>query len=96
MLPASWEEYLAKLERERKMAPNPTRRHQPRVTRMQSGRMRRVETQTANPVRAAYTPENERNQTPTKPESWRGTKNLGGSTGPKHVPGFGSKRTQSR
>lgn len=64
MLPASWEEYLAKLEREQGKTETPTKRHQPRIKRHQSARMRRVSTQTSNLVRAAYTTESDFNQTP--------------------------------
>jgi hypothetical protein len=83
MLPASWEEYVAKAQRELKKAPDPIRRHQPRVTRMQSARMRRVSSQTGNSVRASYVPESVYNATPTKPEEWKGTRNVGGNCEPK-------------
>ena|SRR6516164_4019469 len=77
ILPADWQEFLAKQEKAIKQAPNPTRRHQPRITRHMSARMRRVGTQTRNRVRAIYNPESDHNTTPTKPETWRGTRSPG-------------------
>lgn len=94
MLPKSWEEYLAKAERDIKKTDSPTRRRQPRVTRMSSKRMLRVSTQTSNFVRAAYSPESVYNSTPTKPETWKGTLNLGGNCEPKTY--YSSKTTTSR
>jgi hypothetical protein len=94
-LPADWLAYVANVERELKAAPTPPKRRQPRVTRMLSKRMQRVAGQTRNSVRAIYTPESERAATPTKPESWRGTRNLGGNAQPKHEF-FSAKATQTR
>jgi|SRR5712671_6657665 len=79
MLPKSWEEYLASLERDIKKTASPTKRRQPRVRRMQSKRMLRISSQTANTVRASYYPERVSNSTPTKPVEWKGTLNIGGS-----------------
>jgi hypothetical protein len=94
MFPADWEEFLAKQEKEIKQAPNPPRRRQPKVTRHMSARMRRASSQTSNRVRAIYTPESVYNTTPTKPETWRGTLNLGGNCEPKTY--FSTKTTQTR
>lgn len=77
MLPADWAEYVAQAEREIKKSPNPPKRRQPRVTRHKSRRQRIAESQTKNPVRAAYTTESKYNVTPTMPEKWRGTNSPG-------------------
>jgi len=42
-LPATWLEEYARLERAIQESPNPIRRHQPRIQRHQSDRMRRIE-----------------------------------------------------
>jgi len=65
MIPEDWLEYVVQKEKELKRPPNPTKRHQPKVTRMQSRRMRTVSGQTPNPIRAIYTVENQYNATPT-------------------------------
>jgi len=72
MLPADWEEYLAQQEWVIKQSPVPTKRHQPKVTRMRSRRQQIAESQTSNSVRAVYQPESKWNETPTMPEEWRG------------------------
>jgi hypothetical protein len=53
-LPASWLEYIAEKEAEIKRAPNPIKRHQPKVTRMQSSRMRSAQTNSRNFVHSVY------------------------------------------
>jgi hypothetical protein len=77
MMPKDWLEYMAEAERNIKQSPVPTKRHQPKVKRMQSGRMQTVQGQTANPIRAIFTPESRWNATPTMPEDWEGTKEVG-------------------
>jgi hypothetical protein len=94
MLPASWLEYVAGLERDIKKTPTPTKRSLPRITRHQSPRMRRVSTQSINSVRAAYNPESDYNATPTKPNEWRGTRNLGGNCESRQT--FAGKSTRTR
>jgi len=77
MLPADWLAYIAEAERTIQRPPAPPKRRQPKVTRHQSPRMRQIQGQTINPIKAIYGEENERNQTPTMPETWRGTKEVG-------------------
>lgn len=79
MLEASWLEYIQRKSAELKRAPDPIKGHKPRVTRHQSPRMRRIQGQTPNPVRAAYVPESDSSRTPTKPNGWKGTKAVGGN-----------------
>lgn len=96
MLPASWEEYLAKLEQNAGKTSAPIKRHQPRAKRHQSAAMRRVSTQTANTVRAAYQPENDYNKTPLARPDAVFTRNLGGNCEPKNELGWSGKATRSR
>jgi hypothetical protein len=77
MLPSDWEEYLAKQEWLIKKPPVPTKRRQPKITRMQSRRQRIAESQTPNQIRAIYAPESKWNETPTMPEDWQGTHEVG-------------------
>jgi hypothetical protein len=77
MMPDSWLEYMRNAEKDIKRPPATPKRRMPRVTRMESERMRRVGRQTINPIRAMYGQENEQNSTPTKPEEWRGTLEVG-------------------
>jgi hypothetical protein len=56
--------------------------------------MRLAFSQSPNSVRAIYNGENERNVTPTKPESWRGTMAVGGNCEPKQY--YSAKTTQTR
>ncbi len=72
MLPADWLEWMAQQEWVIKQPPVPTKRRQPKITRMQSRRQRIAESQTPNQIRAMYTPESKWNETPTMPEEWRG------------------------
>lgn len=65
MIPEDWLQYMAKAEKELKRPPSPPRRRQPKITRMQSRRMRTVSGQTPNAIRAMYTVESKYNQTPT-------------------------------
>jgi hypothetical protein len=83
MIPEDWLEYVVQKEKELKRPPNPTKRHQPKVTRHQSRRMRTIAGQTPNPIRAMYTTENEYNATPLAPEkpTWAG--DSGREVGPK-------------
>lgn len=39
--------------------------------------MRRAESQSRNPIKSIYTPESKWNETPTRPEEWRGTHEVG-------------------
>jgi hypothetical protein len=77
MIPSDWLEYMRDAERDIKKAPVPTKRHQPKVKRMESARMRTVLGQSANPIKAIFTPESRWNATPTMPEDWEGTKEVG-------------------
>jgi hypothetical protein len=77
MMPDDWREYIAAAERDIKKAPVPTKRHQPKVKRMTSSRMRIAESQTSNPVKAIFNGESKWNATPTMPEDWEGTKEVG-------------------
>jgi hypothetical protein len=54
MMPADWEQYVAKLERDIKKTPDPIKRHQPKVTRHKSARQRIAEGQSGNFTRASY------------------------------------------
>jgi hypothetical protein len=77
MIPEDWLEYVVAVEKDLKRPPFPIKKHKPKVTRMQSGRMKIIAGQTPNPIRATYTPENEYNATPiiAEPEkhTWAGT-----------------------
>ena len=77
VLPADWLEYIQQTARELKKPPNPPKRRQPKITRMQSSRQSIAESQSPNQVHAIYVPENPRGATPTKPEDWRGTMSPG-------------------
>jgi|SRR5215831_6476464 len=77
MLPADWLEFVQRESRALSKAPVPTKRRQPKVTRHMSRNQRIAMSQTANPIRAAFTPESKYNATPTKPEEWRGTRSPG-------------------
>jgi hypothetical protein len=77
MLPADWEEYLASAERDIKKPPNPPRRYQPKVTRHMSRNQRIASGQSSNPIQAIYVPESKWSATPTHPEDWKGTKEVG-------------------
>ena len=77
MLPADWLQFIQQTSRELSKAPVPTKRRQPRITRHASRRQRIAESQTRNPIRAMYGTESKYNATPTKPESWRGTRSPG-------------------
>lgn len=65
MLQFDFEEFLADKERQIKKPPVPPKRRQPKITRHMSPQQRIALQQTPNPIRAIYTPEHERNQTPT-------------------------------
>lgn len=92
MLPADWEEYVAGLERRIKRAPSPTKRHQPRIKRMESPRMRRVSGQTRNPVKAMYSTESAGAMTPVAPANAEFTSDLGGNCEDRNSPT--GKKTQ--
>jgi hypothetical protein len=77
MLPADWLEYVRDAERNIKRPPNPPKRHQPKVTRHQSSRMRIVEGQQKDPIKAIFTPENQFNRTPLAPTDFVGTREVG-------------------
>ena len=94
MLPKSWEEYLARAEAEIKRTPPEAPRKPPRITRHTSARMRTALRQTPNRIRAIYTEEAEANRTPVKPESWRGTRNVGGNDEPRTY--YSAKTTKTR
>jgi len=68
MIPEDWLEYVVQKEKELKRPPDPIKRRQPKITRMTSRRMRTVNGQTPNPIRAMYTTENDYNRTPTLPD----------------------------
>jgi hypothetical protein len=91
MMPADWEQYLAKLERDIKKAPVPTKRQQPKVTRHRSGRQRIAEGQSRNFVRSSYT--EDANPTPVRKSTEGLTRNIplpnwstGKATGPRQEP----------
>lgn len=78
MIPEDWLEYVVQQEKELKRPPFPIKKHKPKITRMQSRRMRTVSGQSPNPIRAMYTPENEYNATPViNPEEHELTKEVG-------------------
>ena len=77
MLPKDWLEYVAAAERDIKKPSDPPKRRQPKIKRMTSRRQRTAESQTANTVRAVYQPESKWNATPTQPEDWKGTHEVG-------------------
>jgi hypothetical protein len=65
MIPDDWLEYVAKLQKDLKKPPVPTKRRQPKITRMKSRRMRIVDGQTPSTIRAIYGTETKYNATPT-------------------------------
>jgi len=77
ILPADWLQFIADAERDIKRPPAPPKRRQPKVTRHKSREQRIAESQTKNTVRAVYNPESMYNQTPTRPETFVGTKEVG-------------------
>jgi hypothetical protein len=79
MLKADFEEMLAGMEADIKRPPEnkPPKRRQPKIKRMLSARQQIAMSQTPNMYRAIFVPEHERNQTPTMPIEWRGTKEVG-------------------
>ena len=77
MMPKDWLEYMRDAERNIKKVPDPLRAHRPKITRMQSSRMRTVSGQSNNPIKSIFTPESKWNATPTMPEEWVGTKEVG-------------------
>jgi hypothetical protein len=72
MLHADWIAEMASLERRIQETPNPIRRRQPKIKRMSSRRMQVVSRQQSNLYKAGFELENEHNQTPTKPNDWKG------------------------
>jgi hypothetical protein len=95
MIPDDWLEYIQDKSRELARPANPPKRRQPRITRMQSPRMRRVSGQTSNTIRAIYGTESAHSATPTKPNEWRGTHEVG--PGDEHNDDYKTgKATESR
>jgi len=81
-------------DREIRQPPDPPRRRQPKVARLQSPMQRRVSTQTSNPIRAMYGKESKYNQTPVAPEGAELTRNIGPHDLPQNDPGVGARPTQ--
>jgi hypothetical protein len=67
VLHADWAAEMARLEKAIKESPNPIRRHQPRIKRMQSRRMQIVSRQQPNLYKAGFELEKEENRTPIVP-----------------------------
>ena len=96
MLPLEWQAEMARMESAIKRTNAPTKRHMPRVQRMQSARMRRVTGQSANAVRAIYAEPNNSNGAQLATGEERFTTNLGSNCESRNSAGVGSKPTQSR
>jgi len=77
MLPATWLEYVAKCESEIKRTPTPTKRQQPRIKRMQSGRMKVASSQSPNFVHSVYVAD--ASATPIRKTTEGLTRDLGGN-----------------
>jgi hypothetical protein len=70
------EEWIEMQKRQRD-AGRPIRRRQPRITPMQSPRMRRAMRQTADPLKAGYQAESPMNATPVRPNKKGLTREVG-------------------
>jgi hypothetical protein len=70
-------EWFVQASKELKKPSSPPKRLQPKVTRMQSSRMRTVSSQQSNPVKAIFQPESQFNQTPIANDDFVGTKEVG-------------------
>ncbi len=71
----NWLETVQRLQREIKRSPDPLKRQNRPIVRMVSERQRIAESQTPNFMRAIDKPDFR--PTPTKPENWKGTRNVG-------------------
>jgi hypothetical protein len=94
MLPADWEEYVAKAEREIALRPQESPKAARPIKKMTSSRQRRALSGTGNAVKAIYQPMNQWNVAITiDPSKTTFTTNLGGNCEPDRPHG---KATQSR
>ena len=89
MLPAEWEQWLARKEAEIKRAPNPTKRQKPKIARHQSARQRGAGQQSNNFVHAVY--KEDARATPLAPKGFVGTRDLGGNAEDKNGAPTGSR-----
>jgi hypothetical protein len=96
MLPLEWQAEMARLEAAIKRTNSPTKRHQPRVQRLQSARMRKVSSQSGNSIRAIYSEPNNFNGAQIATGKERFTQALGGNCENPNDAGWSSKPTQSR
>jgi hypothetical protein len=92
MLPADWEEYVARLEREQKKPPPEAPRAPRRLRRMTSLRQRDAESQTRNSVKAIYS--TDFRPTPTAKKGTKFTTDLGGNCEDPNYPHGKETRTR--
>lgn len=76
-LPADWLVYIAEKESEIKRAPNPLKKHAPKIQRHQSRRMRTAGSQTNNFVHAVY--QDDSQATPIRKTKEGLTRDIGGN-----------------
>jgi hypothetical protein len=77
MLPEEWEQHLIDTGNSLRRPANPIKRHQPKVTRHSSRRMRQVSGQQIDPVKAIFQPENQFNRTPLLEDGTETTREVG-------------------